>query len=175
MKKPAALPSVVCSSPAVVDWSVVPSGREMTTSGAFFLVVSTGLLLLRGATWKRVFGLWGRFLGFLAIFEKCKAFYWSQLCTHSEGNSMPVVLNKPGKGKRKHSLVQTCWILWLFHLSRLRSMFVPEDFLFSSWTHFFRKPWWPVGLKEWPLAIPLLSEQLKCTQSSFFTIYLMPL
>lgn len=74
MKKPAALPSIVCSSPADVDWSVVLSGMPF---GAFVVVVSAGLLLLAAEApcEKEFFRLLGRFLGFLAIFKKCKALY----------------------------------------------------------------------------------------------------
>lgn len=78
MKKQAALSSIVCSSPADVDWSMVPSGREMMPFGAFVVVVvSTGSLLLAAEApcEKEFFRLLGWFLGFLAIFEKCKALY----------------------------------------------------------------------------------------------------
>lgn len=45
MKKPAALPPIVCSSPADVDWSMVSSGREMTPFSAFLVVVVVVVVL----------------------------------------------------------------------------------------------------------------------------------
>lgn len=56
---------------------MVPSGRGMMPFGAFVVVVSTGSLLLaaKAPCEKEFFRLLGGFLGFLAIFEKCKALY----------------------------------------------------------------------------------------------------
>lgn len=69
IKKQAALSSIVFSSPAVVDWSMAPSGREMMPFSAF-VVVSTGSLLLAAEEpcEKEFFRLLGQSLGFLAIF-----------------------------------------------------------------------------------------------------------